>query len=169
MRDAAAIRDLLAGLSDENVRGRVFAAYDSVALFGLDSSTEAPPLNHPVYFEVSNRYVDVARAEAHLHEHPMVKHVAYERGRPSNYDHVPSSLQLVVALPDAVRATIEHDVRAEYARYIRGGERCAAGPSNFERAFTWSLSDPGRCYGDPLGLRAFARARDEYQEPDYGD
>lgn len=163
--DAKAIREILTGKSASEVEACVYATVDGMGLFTPSSPIDALPINHPIYMEASDRFVDVSRALAHLEAHPAVVAIRLDRGRPGSYDHVPSFLRMVVKLPDKVRSEIEAKSRVRLARYIHKGERYAAGSSEFERELTWELkSNPG-AYGDPLGLSAFARAREEYQEP----
>jgi hypothetical protein len=167
--DADAVRALLSGRSDEDITRRVFASGDGVGLFSPDSPLDSEPVNHPAFFEISNAHVDIEKAQPHLEAHPLVKVVLFHRGRPGSYDHVPSSLNVVVALPDKLRSKLEKQHREHYARYVRAGERCAASPSFFTEAFTWHLSTSPKLYGDLLGLAQFARKRDEYKDPSNED
>lgn len=163
--DPVALKELLAGKDAQDVASRVFIQAGDGALFAPGASVEDGPINFPVYFEISNRYVDIDAAEEHLKGHPMVLAVTREKGRPGSYDHVPSSLRLVVQLPDKLRSKIEAQSRSHYARYIRSGEYYGASASEFERVFTWGLATRPRENGDVLGLAKFARKRDSYDEP----
>jgi hypothetical protein len=167
--DAPAVRELLGERTEEDVHSRVFAGYAGHTLYDLDSTFAAGPINHPVYFEISNRYVDIDAAMPHLEAHPLVRAITYDPGRPGAYDHVASSLKLVVALPDGIRSKIEKETSEYYKRISRKGERSGAGPSDFERAFTWSLTNKPKAYGDLLGLSKFARKHGEYKEPSEDD
>jgi hypothetical protein len=162
--DEKGLRELLSGRSDEDIFSRVFASYGGVALFNPESALDAPPLNLPVYFEISDLHVDVDRALPHLESHPLIKAVAHDDGRPGAFDHVPSFLKVVAALPDSARSKIEKDFRERY-QALRKGERVAASPTNFSEALTWNLSSRPKAYGDPFGLSKFARKRNEYQAP----
>ncbi len=162
--DAAALRALLEGLSGAQIRERVFVDYDHLALFEYDSAFDATPVNFPVNIEVSDRYVDVHRAQPALDANPIVRQVVYDRGRPGSYDHVPAALHLTVALPDDLRSRIERDTREYYQRVLDPGERIAASPSFFAQTFTWALAEDPTRFGDPLGLAPFARPRDGYDE-----
>lgn len=158
--DPTMLRAFLTGRSDDDIRSRAFVAYEG-ALFDPESPQTDPPLNFPVLFAISNSYVDIRAARSHLESHPLVRSVHFDEGFPGSYAHVPSSLQVHVALPDDVRIQIEADCRAYYARFIREGERCNASASYFEQVFTWYLTTRPEDYGDLLGLARFARPREE--------
>ena len=161
---AVAISETLAGLSDDEVRMRTFAMHEWLGLYPLDSPVESEPLNHPVWIEVSDENVDISAARSHLESHQYVSRVVYDRGRPGSYDHIPSALYVTVTPPGDRRSAIGRDARVWYARHIRGDERFAAGPNDFELALTRFPSESGG-YGDLLGLAPFARAAGSYDDP----
>ena len=70
-------------------------------------------------YDASARYYDLDALAALLVEHPWIREVGYDSGRPGHYDHVPASLSVVVSLPqDVYEAALAAVSASEHYRSI---------------------------------------------------
>lgn len=161
------VQELLASWDDTTRQQRsIEPDFGSLNLWALDATDSDGPLNLPVRFELTARYIHLTNAQAHLEQHPQVLEVTYERGHPGSYDHVPASLRIMVKFTDEQWKALADAAATHYANYRKAGERPAGPSSNLiEQFLVWPHASGGSDpLGDPLGLAAFAH--DSYEEPD---
>jgi len=154
------VRALLTSLGS-SISDHVFVSHSPEGLWPLDAPVSDPPLNLPLYFNISNRYIHVDQALPHLKTHPAVRFVSFNRGRPGSYDHVPSYLHLIVQFDDPTYTAL-NAYAAKNQRY--GKPPHLASSSTLESAFVYNATKPTKSLGDPLGLSPFART-ESYREP----
>jgi hypothetical protein len=156
----------LDGMTVDDITRRVIEVDGSShGVWRLDQGDADGPMNVPVEFKVSNRFVDIDAAQAMLEQRDDVHAVTRRDGRPGSYDHVPASLDVTVTFDDATWEKLCAYALERYGTYRRAGNRPPAPSSALvSEAVTWPLHSGGGPVGDVLGLAGFAR--DHYDEPD---
>jgi hypothetical protein len=164
--NADACAEFLGSLGPKELTKHVYSFFDD-ALFDIDSNKDSRPVNFPVRVDISNRDVDIAKAETHLKERKCVTAIYRDRGLSIGHDYVPPSLDVIVSLSPNVRRQIEDMVSANSPQYrFRPNDPVSAGRFAMTYALVPAPDRPAKF--NALGLNALVR-KAELADPGEGE